>query len=86
MAPMEETQILEPIPLQNLSLLEKTCLNEIKNNFFDELNEMDLQTTPNMPFTTILKSISIDKDAYICIKNEIEKIDKLFTKISCKNI
>jgi hypothetical protein len=26
---------------------------------------MDLQTTPNMPFTTFLKLIPIDKDAYI---------------------
>jgi hypothetical protein len=26
---------------------------------------MDLQTTPNMPFTTFLKSIAIDKDANI---------------------
>jgi hypothetical protein len=29
------------------------------------INKMDLQTTPTMPFTTFLKSISIDKDMYI---------------------
>jgi hypothetical protein len=60
MAPMEETQILEPIPLGNLSLkLEKACLNEINNEFFNELNKMDLQTIPTMSFTTFLESISI---------------------------
>ncbi len=59
-SPMEETQILEPIPLGNLSLkLEKTCLNEINNEFFYELNEMDLRTIPTMSFTTFLESISI---------------------------
>ncbi len=57
---MEETQILEPIPLGNLSLkLEKTCLNEINNEFFDELNKTDLRTIPTMSFTIILESISI---------------------------
>jgi len=43
-SPMEETQIIEPIPLGNLSPLEKTCLNEINYKFFDELNKMELQT------------------------------------------
>jgi hypothetical protein len=57
---MEETQILEPIPLGNLSLkLEKTCLNEINNEFFYEFNELDLRTIPTMSFTTFLESISI---------------------------
>ncbi len=57
---MEETQILEPIPIGNLSLkLEKTCLNEINNEFFDELNKTDLRTIPTMSFTIILESISI---------------------------
>jgi hypothetical protein len=62
---MEEAQILEPIPLGKLSPLGKTHLNEINNNFFDELNKMELQTTPFMPFTTFLESIFIDKDTYI---------------------
>jgi hypothetical protein len=61
---MEEAQILEPISLGQLSPLEKTHLNEI-NNFFDELNKMDLQTTLIMPFTTFLESIFIDKDTFI---------------------
>jgi hypothetical protein len=51
---MEEAQILELIPLGKLSPLEKTQLNEINNNVFDELNKMDLQTTPIMPCTTFL--------------------------------
>jgi hypothetical protein len=62
---MKEAQILEPIPFGKLSPLEKTHLNEINNNVFDELNQMDLQTTPIMPFTTFLESIFIDKDTYI---------------------
>ncbi len=62
---MEKTQIIEPIPLENLSPSERTHLNEINNNFFDEFNKMDLQTTPTMSFTTFLESISRDKDTYI---------------------
>jgi hypothetical protein len=62
---MEETKILEPTSLEYLFHLEKTCLNEINNKFFDELNKMDLQTTPTMPFTTFLESISICKDMYV---------------------
>ncbi len=62
---MEETKILEPTSLENLLPLEKTHLNEINNNFFDELNKMNLQTTPTMPFITFLESISIDKDIYV---------------------
>jgi hypothetical protein len=42
--PMEEIQIFKPITLGNLSLWEKTHLNEI-NNIFLEFNKMDLQTT-----------------------------------------
>jgi len=38
----EGTKILELIPLGNLFLLEKTHLNEINNNFFDDLNIMNL--------------------------------------------
>ncbi len=63
--PMEEKKIIEPVPLGNLSPLEKTRLNEINNNFFDELNKMDLQTTLTISFITLLDSISIDKDTNI---------------------
>jgi hypothetical protein len=62
---MEETQIIEPILLGNLSHLEKTYLNEINNIFFDELNKVDLQTTLTMSFTTFLESISVNNDTYI---------------------
>jgi hypothetical protein len=62
---MEETKILEPSSLENLFPLEKIHLSEIKNNFFYELNKMDLQTTPTMPFITFLESIFIDKDMYV---------------------
>jgi hypothetical protein len=54
MATMEETKFLELIPLGNLFLLEKTHLNEINNNFFDDNNIMNLQTTLIMPFATFL--------------------------------
>ncbi len=83
---MEETKIIEPIPLGNLSPLEKTRLNEINNKSFDELNKMDLQTTLTMSFTTLLKSISIDKDTYI---NELKvkfKKPTIFLQRSCKDI
>jgi hypothetical protein len=50
--------------LKNYSLWKKTHLNEINNKCFDELNEMDLQTTSTMPFITFLESISIDKNMY----------------------
>jgi len=52
-SPLEEIKIIEPIPLGNLSPLEKTRLNEINNKFFDELNKMDLQTALTMSFTTL---------------------------------
>jgi hypothetical protein len=84
MVPMEETQIIEPIPLGNLSLLEKTRLNEINNNLFYELNKMDLQTT--MSFTTLLEPISIDKDTYIyALKMKLKK-PTIFLQRSCKAI
>jgi hypothetical protein len=65
MATMEERKILEPIPLGNLFLLEKTHLSEINNNFFDDLNILNLQTTLTMSFATFLESNSIGKD--MCI-------------------
>jgi hypothetical protein len=83
---MEETQIIEPISLENLSLSEKPHLNEINNNFFDELNKLDLQTTPTMSFTTFLESISIDKDTYInALKVKLKK-PTIFLQRSCKDI
>jgi hypothetical protein len=46
---MEETQILEPIPIGNplwrIPIKMKSTIM-----FFDELNKMDLQTIPTMPF------------------------------------
>jgi hypothetical protein len=65
MATMEERKILEPIPLGNLFLLEKTHLSEINNKFFDDLNILNLQTTLTMSFATFLESNSIGKD--MCI-------------------
>jgi len=62
MATVEERKILEPIPLGNLFLLEKTHLSEINNNFFDDLNILNLQTTLTMSFATFLESNSIGKD------------------------
>jgi hypothetical protein len=83
---MEETQIIEPTSLEKLSPLEKTHLNEINNNSIDELNKMDLQTTPTMSFTTFLESISIDKDTYInALKVKLEK-PTIFLQRSCKDI
>ncbi len=54
MATMEETKNLEPILLGKLFLLEKTHLSEINNNFFDDLNILNLQTTLTMSFATFL--------------------------------
>jgi len=62
---MEEIKILEPTSLEYLFHLKKTHLHEINNNFFYELNKMDLQTIPTMPSTTFLESISIYKDMYV---------------------
>jgi hypothetical protein len=83
---MEETQIIEPVSLGNLSHLEKTRLNEINNNFFDELNKLDLQTTLTISFTTLLKSISIDEDTNInALKVKLKK-PTIFLQRSCKDI
>ncbi len=83
---MEEIQILEPIPLGNLSPLKKTYINEINNKFFDELNQMDLHTTPTMPFITLLESISIHKDTNInALKVKLKK-PTIFLQRSCKDI
>jgi hypothetical protein len=74
MATMEERKILEPIPLGNLFLLEKTHLSEINNNFFDDLNILNLQTTLTMSFATFLESNSIAKDMCInVIKGKLKK-------------
>jgi len=42
------------ILLENLSPLGRTHLNEIDNNFFDELDKIDPQTTLTMSFITLL--------------------------------
>jgi len=47
-------KIIEPIPLGNLFLLEKTHLSEINNKCFDDLNILNLQTTLTMSFATLL--------------------------------
>jgi hypothetical protein len=74
MATMEERKILEPIPLGNLFLLEKTHLSEINNNFFDDLNILNLQTTLTMSFATFLESNSIGKDMCInVLKGKLKK-------------
>jgi hypothetical protein len=66
--------------------LEKTRLNEINYNFFDELNKMDLETTLTMSFTTLLESISNEKDTYInALKVKIKK-PTIFIQRSCKDI
>jgi ABC-type oligopeptide transport system substrate-binding subunit len=83
---MEERKFLEPIPLGNLSPLKKNYLNEINDNFFDELNKMDLHKTPIMPSITFLESISIDKDTYMNALKVKFKKPTIFLQRSCKNI
>jgi hypothetical protein len=85
-APLWKKEILEPIPLGNLSPLKKTYLNEINNKKIDELNKMDLHTTSIMSFITFLKSISIDKDTYINALKVKFKNPTIFLQRSCKNI
>jgi hypothetical protein len=70
---MEETQILEPITLGNLSHLGKTHLNEI-NNFFWNLIKWTYKQHQLCHSLHFLESISIDKDMYInALKVKLEK-------------
>jgi hypothetical protein len=61
---MEKTQILEPFPMEYLTLSKRVHLGEIKKRIFEELNKIDLQTT-SMSFNTLLKLFFIDKKTYI---------------------
>jgi hypothetical protein len=61
---MEKTQILEPFPMEYLTLSKRVHLGEIKKRIFEELNQIDLQTT-SMSFNTLLKLFFIDKKTYI---------------------
>jgi hypothetical protein len=56
-------KILETFQMKILAFSKKVCLSEI-NNFFNELNKIDLQTT-SMSFSTLLEFLFINKETCI---------------------